>query len=362
MGTSYWDYIRVEDLLGLQGGLDDDDTELTNHEVTFITVHQVFELWFRLVIRELESLRGVFAAPRVPEQEMAAAARGLDRIQRIFTVASDHWQVVESLGTRDYLDFRDKLFPASGFQSAQMREIEILLGLEDDDRVGLGGQGGWLAALESDDGSPSPALERVRRRLADGLPSLREAVDAWLYRTPIRGSGPAGPGDDAVVDGFIRDYLDRVRGMVEETLEERLDVRLDERAKEGVRARYAKEIADAEAWLNPEDARRRRIRAAILFIESYRALPLLSGPREVLDRLVETEQGILIFRQRHARMVERIIGRRVGTGGSSGVDYLDATAVAYRVFKDLWSARTFLLRKNALPPLEDPSFYEFPER
>jgi len=77
---------------------------------------------------------------------------------------------------------------------------------------------------------------------------------------------------------------------------------------------------------------------------------------------VETEQSILVFRQRHARMVERIIGRRVGTGGSSGVDYLDATAVAYRVFKDLWSARTFLLPQGALPPLEDPSFYDFPSR
>ena len=362
MGTSYWDYIRVEELLRLQGGLGDDDAKLTNHEVTFITVHQVFELWFRLVIRELESLRGVFAQPVVPEQAMATAARGLDRVKRIFVVANDHWQVMESLNTRDYLDFRDKLFPASGFQSAQMREIEILLGLDDDDRVGLGGKGGWIEALRSDDGSPSPALERVRRRLAQDDPSLRESVDAWLHRTPIRGSQPFDPGDDAVVDGFIRDYLDQVRSVVRESLEERLDVRLDASEKEAVRARYAKEIADAEAWLDPADARRRRIRAAILFIESYRALPLLAGPRQVLDQLVETEQAILIFRQRHARMVERIIGRRVGTGGSSGVDYLDATAVAYRVFKDLWSARTFLLRRDALPALADTTFYEFRER
>ena len=362
MGTSYWDYIRVEDLLRLQGGLDDNEADLTNHEVTFITVHQVFELWFRLVIRELEGLRAILAQPVVPEQEMAAAARGLDRVKRIFVVANDHWQVMESLNTRDYLDFRDKLFPASGFQSAQMREIEILLGLDDDDRVGLGGKGGWIEALKSDDGTPSPAHERVQRRLADDAPSLREAVDAWLHRTPIRGSQPFDAGDDAVVDGFICDYLDRMREVVQGTLEERLDVRLGEEAKAGVRARYAQEIADAEAWLNPDDARRRRIRAAILFIESYRALPMLSGPRDVLDRLVETEQAILIFRQRHARMVERIIGRRVGTGGSSGVDYLDATAVAYRVFKDLWSARTYLLRRDALPPLPDPSFYEFPDR
>jgi tryptophan 2,3-dioxygenase len=62
---------------------------------------------------------------------------------------------------------------------------------------------------------------------------------------------------------------------------------------------------------------------------------------------------MVIFRQRHARMVEREIGRRIGTGGSAGVDYLDQTALAYRVFRDLWAARTILLRKGAVPPLDD---------
>lgn len=58
---------------------------------------------------------------------------------------------------------------------------------------------------------------------------------------------------------------------------------------------------------------------------------------------------MLIWRQRHARMVERIIGRRVGTGGSSGVDYLDQTALRYRVFTDLWTVRSLLLRKSSVP-------------
>ena len=90
--------------------------------------------------------------------------------------------------------------------------------------------------------------------------------------------------------------------------------------------------------------RRSRIRAAVLFIESYRELPLLAWPRKVLDALVEFEQALVIFRQRHARMVERVIGRRTGTGGSAGVDYLDQTALRYRVFQDLWAVRTFQVR------------------
>jgi tryptophan 2,3-dioxygenase len=101
------------------------------------------------------------------------------------------------------------------------------------------------------------------------------------------------------------------------------------------------------------------VRAAIVFIESYRELPLLAWPREVLDGIVALEQAFLVFRQRHARMVERVIGRRTGTGGSAGVDYLDQTALRYRVFSELWAVRTLLLRRDALPELSDTGFYEF---
>ena len=135
-------------------------------------------------------------------------------------------------------------------------------------------------------------------------------------------------------------------------------------------ARYASEIDSARAFLLAEDLvdldaeqrrRRSRIRAAMLFIESYRELPLLAWPREVLDSIVALEQAFVIFRQRHARMVERVIGRRTGTGGSAGVDYLDQTALQYRVFRDVWAVRTLLLREAALPPAENAVYYGFAE-
>jgi tryptophan 2,3-dioxygenase len=74
---------------------------------------------------------------------------------------------------------------------------------------------------------------------------------------------------------------------------------------------------------------------------------------------VAVEQAFLIFRQRHARMVEREIGRRTGTGGSAGVEYLDDTALRYRVFRDFWAVRTILVRSGAVPPLHEGEFYEF---
>ena len=65
----------------------------------------------------------------------------------------------------------------------------------------------------------------------------------------------------------------------------------------------------------------------------------------------------MIFRQRHARMVERVIGRRTGTGGSAGVDYLDQTALRYRIFHDVWATRTLLIRQDALPPVKNADRY-----
>ena len=67
---------------------------------------------------------------------------------------------------------------------------------------------------------------------------------------------------------------------------------------------------------------------------------------------------MVLFRTRHVRMVERVIGRRMGTGGSSGVDYLEGT-LKYRIFTDLWTVRTILLPRKALPELSNSEFYGF---
>lgn len=360
--TTYWDYIRVEDLLGLQGGLDDDDSSLANDEVLFITVHQIDELWFKLIIRELAVVRDLFHQAHVPEQSLASAVRGLRRIVVLFGQVAQHFALMETMTTRDYLAFRDKLSPASGFQSAQMREIEILMGLGHKERVPLGHEESYLRALRNSDGSESAASLRVAARMAD-TPSLREAIDEWLWRTPIQGSMPGDPSDASNVATFIDEYLaahaaesQRGRKFADhEGLDPRDAARLDER--------YAKEREQAAAFLRAEDvapeqrAKRSRIRAALVFIEGYRELPLLAWPREVIDAIVQLEQGSLIFRQRHARMVERVIGRRTGTGGSSGVDYLDKTALAYRVFDDVWAVRTLQVRKAALPALRNAEHY-----
>ena len=343
MTSTYWNYIKVEELLALQSGHAESERDLSNDEVMFITIHQIDELWFKLVLRELVSVRNLFAQTVVPEQSLAAAVRGIRRMQAVLEHLAAHFSLMETMTTRDYLDFRDKLGSASGFQSGQLREIEILLGLPDSERIALGGgQGNYLEALRDPSGAPSSAFQRVEARLRDA-PSLLEALRDWLYRTPIQGSVPGQPGDAEAVATFIEEY-----------------------GEHHARAtRSKKEIAEARAFLRAEDvgdaerARASRVRAALVFIESYRELPLLAWPREVIDAIVAFEQQFVVFRQRHARMVERVIGRRIGTGGSSGVDYLDTTALRYRVFREVWAVRTLLLRRGELPALRHPEIYGF---
>ena len=362
--TAYWDYIKVEEILSLQCGLEDSDAGLSNDEVMFITVHQIDELWFKLVLREMVSVRNLFAQPKVPEQALASAVRGIRRMELLLHHVSAHFAVMETMTTHDYLDFRDKLNPASGFQSAGLREIEILAGLPDGERIPLGSEKTYKQALADADGSPSPAMLRVDARLNDP-PSLRDAVHEWLFRTPIDGSVPGNPGDDAAVSAFIDAYVSAHARGIERSLVSAKAVAFTPDDVARLDARYAKEAASARAFLQAEDvpeesrARVRRIRAALVFIESYRELPLLAWPREVIDAIVAFEQAFVLFRQRHARMVERVIGRRTGTGGSAGVDYLDQTALKYRVFRDVWAVRTLLMRKADLPRLGNPGFYGF---
>ncbi len=362
--TTYWDYIKVEELLSLQGGLEGDDAALANDEVMFITIHQIDELWFKLALREIVAIRDLFAAQAVPEQSLSMAVRGIRRAANLFGHVAEHFSLMETLTTRDYLAFRDKLSPASGFQSAQLRELEILMGLDAGERIPLGHES-YLQALKNADGSDSPASARVEARLRD-LPALRDALLEWVYRTPIDGSSPDDPDDDAAVARFVASYCGAQAKHLEGLKARAMADALTEQDRQRLAARYDREMASSRAFLEAQEiedpqlrARKRRIRAALVFIESYRELPLLAWPREVLDGIVELEQAFTIFRQRHARMVERIIGRRTGTGGSAGVDYLDKTALEYRIFRDVWAVRTLLLRKEALPELSNPEFYGF---
>lgn len=360
--STYWDYLDLDKLLSAQGGLDKDESELMPDELHFIIVHQTLELWFKLILRELRLARDHLAAANVPEEHIPHVVHHMRRIIEIYKISVKQFDVVETLTARDFLAFRDKLFPASGFQSYQMREIEILLGLEEAKRAKLGDVTAleYLRDLAKRSEGGANAWSHIEQATEEM--TLRQAMHSWLYRTPINGSTPDMEGDDDAVDAFLNDYLNAWKARAQEQVEAMIATKAA--PEDAVRARYQASVDYVASFLTaddiPEEVRpqARRVRAAVVFIESYRELPLLAWPRLLLDTMVELEQRLLLFRHRHARMAERIIGRRVGTGGSAGVDYLDKTTHA-RIFVELWAVRTVLLSRDALPSLSDIEPYTF---
>jgi tryptophan 2,3-dioxygenase len=351
---TYWDYLQLDKLLTLQGGLGD---TISPDELHFIIVHQAYELWFKLVLSQLRLARDHLAAPHLPEERVPFVVHHLGRVNEIMKICVDQFRVMETLPPQDFLDFRDKLMPSSGFQSFQMREVEMVLGLADEQRIPYGNVHALEHIKSFGDATPAALLARARITAASQETTLRDALLRWLARTPIQGSAPDDAGDDVVVTTFLDEYLARAEAHQRGAIDQ-LAGTLGEAERASISARVEAGLAGTRQFLTSEDPAVRRARAGLIFIESYRSLPLLAWPRLLLDTVVELEEQLLLFRNRHARMVERTIGRRVGTGGSAGVDYLDKTT-QQRIFPELWAVRSALLPSAQLPPLRAPTRYGF---
>ena len=312
MKPSYWDYLQLDRLLSLQSGLEPSDDGMLVDELHFIVVHQSYELWFKLVLRCLRAARDALAAPKVAEEAVPLVVQQLRRVNSIFGLLVQQFEVMETMTPQGFLDFRDKLVPASGFQSFQMREIEIITGLLDAERIRYGNIDPVQHIDESGRGTDAGEFARQALARARAERTVLSCLDDWLFRTPIQGSSPSDPGDEAVVSQFIDEYLAKLTESHRAQLA-RLVAALQVQEEAALASRFDALKAEAKRFLSaddtpePERARRRRIRAAVLFIESYRELPLLSWPRLLLDAVVEMEEGLVLFRHRHARMVERMI-------------------------------------------------------
>lgn len=235
---SYGSYLQIPELLALQKGL-----STAHDELLFIVVHQAYELWFKVLIHELEAARDAIEA-----DDLRAARHFLTRVKVIEALLVEQVGVLETMAPQDFLTFRSELAPASGFQSTQFREIEFLSGLK---------ERGFVKALEDEPG----AREILERRLNE--PSLSEAFHGLLDR----------------------------RGLT----------------------------------------------VARLYHDGRQHAELL----ELAEALLDHDEGFRLWRLRHIEMVERQIGDKPGTGGSTGVRYLKST-LDKRFFPELWSVRSQL--------------------
>lgn len=344
---SYGSYLRLEELLECQHP----HRDLLHHdEMLFIVVHQVFELWFRQILHDLGRARDILGQPDLTEEQrdvddakIPLVTELLHRVNEILRVCHAQFTVLETMPTVHFLAFRDALLPASGFQSRQFREFEILMGLDDVERLQDFG-------FDYDRMLSEPDRAILESRRAEM--SVKEAVFNWLARTPVERYFP----------GFAEAYLAAHGQYAQQQFELQAgNELLSVEAKDAARARGEAQARSLRGWLIERDEHLRRVHQGFLFIASYREAPLLRWPYTLLEAVIEFEGRVRLFRFRHARMVERVIGFRVGTGGSSGVDYLDATANRYRIFGELLEGRSFLVGRSVLPDLPNPAGLGFRE-
>src|SRR5258708_5847345 len=135
----YGDYLQVDQLLSLQVPESAKHGAPVHDEMLFIIVHQAYELWFKQVLHEVDRIERDFSTNPVDDEGMSRIVHSLARIHEILKLLVAQLDVLETMTPADFLDFRDYLFPASGFQSLQFRLIETRLGLPESVRVQFDG-------------------------------------------------------------------------------------------------------------------------------------------------------------------------------------------------------------------------------
>ena len=339
----YADYIQIDRLLGSQQMQSALRGRPAHDEMLFIIVHQTYELWFKQILWELDAVLAAFRGSAVPEEEVGRAALHCGRIVEIQRVLIQQVDVLETMTPLDFLDFRDDLIPASGLQSVQFRLIENKLGMRRRDRLQLN-DAPYTSRFRQEDAARIEASERE--------PTLFDLIEGWLERTPFLNFGDF---------DFWREYRRAVDAMLagdRASIRSNPTLTEDEKAKQlaGVEA-TASRFADlfAEGAGEPAEATgrhfsRRALQAALL-INLYRDEPILHLPFRLLALLADIERNFTTWRQRHAQMAMRMIGTRIGTGGTSGHEYLDRAAERHKVFADLSALSSFFIPRSALPKL-----------
>ena len=257
MELNYAEYLKLDRLLDLQ---EPRSRPPEHDEMLFIVIHQVYELWFKLLLHELEGARDHLAS-----NDLYAAIARFKRVRTVMKTLVGQLDILETMTPMSFSGFRERLETASGFQSVQYRELEFLLGYK---------RGELLKSLPTG----SPARLRLERRLRE-----RSVVDAFYDFLSARG------------------------------------------------ATIPEEILNRDLTLGaiPHEAVQDEL------LRLYREQPDVAI---LLELMTDFDEGQQEWRYRHVKVTERTIGNKVGTGGSSGVEFLKGTLFK-SFFADLWAVR-----------------------
>ena len=257
MPVAYGSYLKLDELLSLQRPK---SSPAEHDETLFIIIHQVYELWFKLLLHEFEKIKRDFS-----NDDLFGTLATFKRARTVMKTLVSQLDILETMTPMSFTSFRDRLETASGFQSAQFRELEFVLGYKRPE---------MLKHYQDD----APYFPDLKRRLAER----------------------------SVVDHF-HDFLEKRGVAIPEELKNR-------------------DVAEATA---PN----RQVQEGLLHL--YRTQPDVSI---LLELMTDFDEGLQEWRYRHVKMVERTIGRKRGTGGSPGVEYL-RESLFKPIFPDLWAIR-----------------------
>ncbi len=342
----YHQYLQLDKLLDANAPKSDEYGKPSHDEKLFITIHQVYEMWFQQVLFELREIQTAMDQVPLPDSSCTQVSKGLHRIQMIFQHSLGIIDILETMTPMDFLDFRDFLYPASGFQSFQFRKIETILGLKVENRHPYQNQVFYKTLLPKQQTDMETLL---------GKASLFDQIESWLSRLPFLETSDF---------QFWQEYQKQVQAMIvkdSETIEQ--NPKLTDEEKKSAKEMLQKSITQFDALFDKDQFAQlqeqkyfRMNQKAILgalFILSYREQPLLTIPFQMINTLQAIDETLSQWRYRHSLMAHRMLGRKVGTGGSSGHDYLRQSTESHKVFNDFFNLSTFLLPKSLTPKLPD---------
>lgn len=260
--VTYASYLRLDELLNMQTPKSTGPAGPEHDELLFIVIHQIYELWFKEMLHELDYVQELLR-----RNDPARASHIIHRVLAILKTAVTQLDVLETMTPLEFNSFRSFLDAASGFQSAQFRELEFVLGYKRESVFSYYPEG-------------SSSWKRLKERYVQ--PTLWDAFLAYL-------------------------------------------------AQKGYAVPAQQLHRDVTHALEPSS----EVQAILLNV--YRQDATVSN---ICENLIDMDEGFQEWRYRHAKMVERTIGSKVGTGGSTGVQYLITTIKPF--FPDLWLIRSQL--------------------
>ncbi|XP_004922659.1 tryptophan 2,3-dioxygenase [Bombyx mandarina] len=346
-GMLYGEYLMLDKLLSAQRMLSAESSKPVHDEHLFIITHQAYELWFKQIIFEVDSVRALLNVEGLDESHTMEILKRLNRIVLILKLLVDQVMILETMTPLDFMDFRHYLRPASGFQSLQFRLLENKLGLKQALRVKYNQN---YQTVFGDDPEAMDSLQKSEQE-----PALLALIERWLERTP---------GLNTHGFNFWGKFQATVNKMLKEDIEtanlESIDAvrrhRLQdvENRREIYRSIFDPTVHDALRSRGERRLSHRALQGAIM-ITFYRDEPRFSQPHQLLTLLMDIDSLITKWRYNHVIMVQRMIGsQQLGTGGSSGYQYLRSTlSDRYKVFLDLFNLSTFLLPRALIPPLDE---------